>query len=368
MAKHVEDLLTAYVHGELHGVDLERVEHHLRDCRECRAELQNIRSVCQALGSAKVLHSKEELWSRVDAQLAPTRQRPFVRYALVAAAGVALLAFWTSTRPAEQPTVPVATGPSLELLHVNGAVTVASRPVAEGSFVRQGEALCTGPSAKTRLAVADVGEIELSPDSELQLVASSSKEHRMRLTKGELSALVVAPPRFLVIETPAGEAVDLGCAYTLKIDEQGNTVLNVTSGWVALEREGPDGMVPSGWTCTTRKKEGVGTPVCGNAPTAVAAAFKRFDLDRSGPALSNCLRVARKDDALSVWHLLTRTQASDRRLVYEALAKLSPPPVDAPKQDVLALESKAMDAWRESIMWGSGAGVESLPFDLGIFR
>ncbi|MEZ0325749.1 MAG: zf-HC2 domain-containing protein [Fimbriimonas sp.] len=368
MRRHVDDLLTAYAHGELHGPDLERVEEHLKDCRECRQELANIRSVCQALGSAKTLRTKDELWSQINNQLAPKRQRPILRFALAAVAVVLVAGVWVSLKPNQTDPVQASNGPAFELLNVQGPVTVATKPVQQGSLVRQGESLCTGPAAKTRIAVGDVGEIELSQGSELQLVSCDSKQHRMRLTKGELSAMVVAPPRFLVIETPAGEAVDLGCAYTLKIDDQGNTILHVTSGWVSLEREGPDGLVPAGWSCVTRKEQGVGTPVCGKAPTPVRAAFKRFDLERDGPALSFCLKVARKEDALSLWHLLARTNGSDRELVWQRLAKLSPPPKEAPKQAVLSLDSKAMDAWRESIMWTNTGAADALPFNLGSLR
>ncbi len=368
MSKHVEDLLTAYVHGELHGADLERVEHHLRDCRECRQELDNIRSVCSALGSVKSLQSRDALWSQVNGQLNRRRKRPIGRFALAAAAAIGAVAFWFGTQPLSQPTALVAAGPGFELFDVQGSVTVGSKAVTEGSRVRQGQAVCTGPDAKTKVAVADIGNIELSPNSELSLVASSAKEHRLRLTKGQISAKVVAPPRLLIIETAAGEAVDLGCAYTLKIDAQGDTVLKVTAGWVALEREGADGLVPSGWSCITRKKQGVGTPVCGSAPAAVRAALTRFDLHANGPALSDCLKVCRKEDALSLWHLLSRTLASDRELVWQALAKLSAPPADARKEDVLKLQPRALTAWRQSIMDSNGHSFLGLPFSLDIFR
>ena len=48
-------------------------------------------------------------------------------------------------------------------------------------------------------------------------------------------ARVVAPPRVLVVETPAADAVDLGCAYALEVEADGSTRLSVTSGQVALE-------------------------------------------------------------------------------------------------------------------------------------
>ena len=46
---HVSDQLVAFVHRELYGQELERVERHLRLCAPCRAELEAIRTVSYAL-------------------------------------------------------------------------------------------------------------------------------------------------------------------------------------------------------------------------------------------------------------------------------------------------------------------------------
>jgi anti-sigma factor RsiW len=43
MADHVYDWLGAYHDGELEGTRLQPVERHLADCRDCRAELEEIR-------------------------------------------------------------------------------------------------------------------------------------------------------------------------------------------------------------------------------------------------------------------------------------------------------------------------------------
>ncbi|PWH12100.1 MAG: hypothetical protein DDG60_14970 [Anaerolineae bacterium] len=43
MSKHVTPWLSAYHDGELHGVGLRRVEQHLAECPQCRAELEELR-------------------------------------------------------------------------------------------------------------------------------------------------------------------------------------------------------------------------------------------------------------------------------------------------------------------------------------
>ena len=60
----------------------------------------------------------------------------------------------------------------------------------------------------------------------------------MALDRGTIHARIWAPPKLFFVNTQAALAVDLGCAYTLQIDEQGAGLLRVTSGWVGLEREG----------------------------------------------------------------------------------------------------------------------------------
>ena len=72
--------------------------------------------------------------------------------------------------------------------------------------------------------------------------------------------MIWAPPRLFFVDTPAGVAADLGCAYTLEVDDHGDGLLHVTSGWVALQLKDRESMVPAGASCATRPGVGPGTP------------------------------------------------------------------------------------------------------------
>ena len=57
------------------------------------------------------------------------------------------------------------------------------------------------------------------------------------------------------------------------------------------------------------------------------------------------LGQARKRDALTLWHLLSRTDPKQRRLVYDRLRKLSPPPRDVAQEGILSLNRPMLDLW-----------------------
>src|SRR5262249_26007647 len=101
-----------------------------------------------------------------------------------------------------------------------------------------GEVLETDANSRARVQVADIGNVEIAPNSRIKLVNTKSTEHRLALEKGELKAKILAPPRLFIVDTPSAVAVDLVWEYTLEVDREGNGKLHVTMGFVALERGG----------------------------------------------------------------------------------------------------------------------------------
>jgi hypothetical protein len=56
-------------------------------------------------------------------------------------------------------------------------------------------------------------------------------------------------------------------------------------------------------------------------------------------------------DTLTLWHLLSRVEASDRVRVYERIAQFEPPPSGATRERILALDADALRRWREELAW-----------------
>jgi len=116
---------------------------------------------------------------------------------------------------------------------------------------------------------------------------------------------------------------------------------------VGFELDGRESLVPSGAVCTTRPGRGPGTPHFEDATPGFRAALEALDTDgrEDVKALDQVLREARRRDALSLWHLLTRLDRPSAARVYDRLAALASPPPSVSKARILAGDRQALDSW-----------------------
>jgi hypothetical protein len=188
----------------------------------------------------------------------------------------------------------------------------------------------------------------------MQLVAARATEHRLALARGKMKAYIWAPPKLFYVNTPSATAIDLGCQYTLEMDERGEGVLRVTTGWVAFEWRGVESFVPAGAACVTRPELGPGTPYFDDAAPMLQTALAQFDsapndVTTRATALEAVLAQTRTRDALTLWHLLTRTQGEARGRVYDRFAQLIPPPPSVTRAGVLNNDRTMIDAWWDQL-------------------
>ncbi len=232
--------------------------------------------------------------------------------------------------------------------------TLAGMPKVGNSFKSEklsvGEFLETDANSRARVQVADIGNVEIAPNSRVKLVRTNATEHRLALEKGELKAKILAPPRLFIVDTPSAVAVDLGCEYTLEVDKNGNGKLHVTGGFVALEKNGRESIVPAGAIALTKKGKGIGTPFADDSTAEFQAALYKFDFENGGnEALDTIIKEANLYDSLTLWHLLSRVPKTDRGKVFNALANLVEPPANVTVEGVLRLDKKMLDAWWKEV-------------------
>jgi FecR protein len=241
--------------------------------------------------------------------------------------------------------------------------TIAGTPVVgvapnavrtEDVKLRVGQWLVTDSVSRARVAVGNIGSVDVEPNTRVQLVEARGREHRMSLARGEIHARIWAPPKLFFVNTPSATAVDLGCEYTLQVDDSGAGVLRVSLGWVAFESDGRQALIPQGAMCATRPGVGPGTPRYADAPAGYADALNRLDFGSADDpgrqaALDLVISSARPRDGLTLWHLLTRGTAGERAQVYERLAALSPPPAGVTRDAVLSGDRAALDRWWNAI-------------------
>ncbi|HEV2802383.1 MAG TPA: FecR domain-containing protein [Pyrinomonadaceae bacterium] len=389
--QHFQDQLTAYAHGELTAEQAARVAVHLDACVRCRTEFEKITHGMRLLESLSTQAAPASLWDNIEAALAQesslevqteramphatgekgARRAP--RETDVRHAGPekdARRGWLGSFSPVRFNNWRTAFATSLVLLFVLGAggaswlylrstrtswevARLAGAPLIDADRIGStgrlgiGEWLETDADSRAQIKVADIGQVEIDPGTRVRLVETRLTEHRLELARGRMHATIFAPPRLFFVETPSAVAADLGCAYTLEVDDAGRSLLHVTSGWVAFETAERESIVPAGAACVTEPGRGPGTPFFEDASELFLASLAKFDFADGGPeALNIVISEARPRDTLTLWHLLARTAGDERLRVYERLAALAPPPAGVTREGIMLLDPAMLYEWK----------------------
>jgi len=218
--------------------------------------------------------------------------------------------------------------------------------------------LDTGAGEAT-VAVADIGTVTMEPGARVRLLDSRAGHHRMELTRGTMHATIWAPPNQFFVETPSTLAVDLGCAYTLTVDEDGGGLVTVLVGWVGFTTGDRESFIPAGFAAVTRPGFGPGTPYSERTSEAYRQALALLDFSPGAgttPALALVLDQSEERDEVTLWHLLTRVQGPDRDRVFDRLASFVPPPTGVTRDGIRAGDRRMLDAWWDAL----GLGTTSL--------
>jgi hypothetical protein len=385
--QHVTQQLTPYTHGELPAAEAARVAAHLGACARCRAEFEEIAHGIRLLESLQPQAAPASMWDNIEAALAQesfrenqtgkeNRTRRATRHASTEkparrdwfggdwlggdwlggglraerlavwrpalAASLALLfvlgASWFYLRSPRR---------SWEVARLAGAPSIDADRMDSTGRLGIGEWLETDADSRAQIKVADIGQVEIDPGTRIRLVETRPTEHRLELARGRMHANIYAPPRLFFVDTPSAVAADLGCAYTLEVDDAGRSILHVTAGWVAFETKKHESMVPAGAACVTQPGAGAGTPYFEDASKLLIDSLAKFDFAGGGnDALNAVIAEARPRDTLTLWHLLARVEGDARARVYERLAALAPPPTSITREGVMLLDPAMLYEWK----------------------
>jgi hypothetical protein len=272
---------------------------------------------------------------------------------ILIALGVTLF-FFLRPKPAPE------TGPAWEVANLQGAPQIGTKAIAPNQApakLHVGQTIVTNNDSRASLSQSDLGEIRIDPNSRVRLLQTDAYRKRIQLDVGTIHAAIWAPPGTFVVDTPSAVAIDLGCAYTLQVASDGSGTIRTTLGWVGFHFNGRDSFIPAGAMCSTRPELGPGIPHFEDATPAFREAIAQFDSNSEdsparSAALATILSEARAQDALSLWHLLSRTTGPERTQVYARFAALVPPPAGVTRSGILNLDQSMLDLWWNSLGLG----------------
>lgn len=356
--KHVFKKLSAYCNGELGPEESQRLQKHLLDCERCRKEHDEVKLGVSLAQHLPLVSAPAEMWDEIEALLEAGPRRPVfdpnVRpfpfalkgYRVAAAtAAVALIAtlglIWYFT---------YNPSPGWKVARITGTVTIDGDHIGDTGKLAVGETLETHGSSRAQIFVATIGEVDVDPNTRIRLVETKVTEHHLALEQGRMSARISAPPRLFFVDTPSAQAIDLGCEYTLDVDDSGRGLLHVTLGWVELVGDSRDVYVPRYGMCQTRVGFGPGTPYFEDASETFVRLLERFDFEGSAEdAFNALLGEARPRDTFTLWHLLTRVDRDHRVRVLNRMIELVGLPNGITREGTLELDQKMLDAWKDEM-------------------
>jgi hypothetical protein len=342
IGRHPSRWIPAYCDGQLPAGKARAVAAHLERCERCRREYDEVRFAASVLRELPPVTAPEDVWRSIERGLgrdeasASSRWPP--RWQVVAVGAlIVLLIGGLAYREAQ-------------LRRSSWEVTMVTAGASRTTRQPEGTWIQTSASTRAHVAVGAIGAVDVGPDTRLRLGHMDLSQCRLALGRGSISARVSAPPRLFVVDTPASTLVDLGCAYHVKVDEEGTGLLTVTEGWTSLEWHGRESLVPAGASCPIRRGDGPGIPAFDDGSPGLKAALATIDSGDES-SLDVALSEARVRDTLSLWHVLTRTQAANRQRVLDRLQALVPMPDGVTRDQILRLDPNALRKWREEMAW-----------------
>ena len=363
-SRHVTKDISAYCHGELSNEESKQFAEHIISCTKCRTKFEEIKLGIKLAEQLPQLTAPDHLWSELEpllanpqiTQISRVRNGGWSWQMKVAAAAVVVLissfgSWWLYNRRSKPA---VGNGkPYWQVTTLDGKPTIGKEGIANSGKLAVGEWLETDGNSKAQIAVGSIGNVDIDENTRVRLLETEPTEHRLELARGKMSARIWAPPRLFFVDTPSAVAADLGCAYTLEVDDQGASKLRVTSGWVALELKDRESIVPAEASCDTQPGIGPGTPYFEDSSATFRASLKKVDFNPDAAArsvaLTSMLDDARPKDTLTLWHLLTRVDGNDRARVYDKMAALDPPPAGVTREGVLQLNQAMLESWRDEL-------------------
>ncbi len=287
---------------------------------------------------------------RRESAIALRGARLWFQFAAVAASALVVFSLWMGLRVHSES---LATGSEWGVEQVAGAPRVGTKTISGGrekGTLRIGQTLETDQQSRASISVSDVGQVDIDPETRLRLRESRTSRTRLELERGTIHAMIWAPPGEFLVDTPSALAVDLGCAYTLQVDDSGAGLLRTRMGWVGFRLNGRDAFIPAGAVGETRPGIGPGTPYFEDAPGELREALREFDFAKLSDSertakLAIVLARARKADALTLWHLLSRASVADRGKVFDTLNTSVLAPSGVTREGIEQGEQRMLDAW-----------------------
>jgi hypothetical protein len=245
-------------------------------------------------------------------------------------------------------------GPEWRVVARAGVPSISGVAMNGVGSLSAGGVVQTDEHSTAEIQAGRVGRIEVQPGSRVRLLSTTAGQHRLAVDRGRIAARLWSPPFTFGFSTPAADAFDVGCAFTMDVDERGAATVRVTSGWVEFESTNGQQLIPQGTLAVAEPGRGVGTAHYDEATAAFKRALHAFDFDELSPsdrrvALDTLFADARMGDVYTLLQLAQRLTPAERGALYDRVSRLRPPPREVTRSRIVTGDGATLDVWRHSL-------------------
>jgi len=161
-----------------------------------------------------------------------------------------------------------------------------------------------------------------------------------------------APPGVFAFRTPSGTVRDLGCIFNLTVEADGTSRVRVDTGWVQMDNDFGESLVPAGAESVMRRMARPGVPIYVDTSSVFAAAIR--EAQDGGDAaerreLDTILHTARRRDVLTLLMLANASPVEIKRMLLGRAAQLWPPPPGVSVNAIVAGDRDQLWRWHGSL-------------------
>ncbi len=370
--KEFKILIDDFIEGALPSGQLAQFEEHMKECSSCSKEYAETANLLEMVNILpKDVTPRHDLWSNIESRISDGRGRIFsfrslssgdlspagrdidrknkyLKYAAVSLiAAMILVALLPSIfLDKDTPILNKVNIPYWKVTTLQGTSVSGANIMKGVDSLKPGEWLETKDSSRAVLDVPGLGKVTIEPNTKIQFVKSDTGEHRISLEYGTIKADINSKPRTFFVDSRSATAVDLGCSYTYTVQQNGDGVLYVKEGTVALESHGRESIVPAGKFCLAKTDIGPGTPFRENTSAALKEALLKYDFEKGGEKeVETILKNSKKADVVTLMNLLPRVDDSHKTRVYMVITNFAPPPKNIAGDSIPKINSKELNEW-----------------------
>ena len=208
----------------------------------------------------------------------------------------------------------------------------------------------TDAISRIEIHLPDAGTISLEPNSKIQRLPAN----KIQLISGILSANKNGASKLLTLVVPGAEIKDyfLGGQFSLAVNEDNITTLNVYDGWTTIVKNDLETLLLPNHTCRIIPDSGVGLPYLNTSTGIFVEAINNycFTNPNNEEALISVLTKAELNNSVTLWNLMKRVTRKQRDMViYTMFGLLGDPPFGVTDEGLRTLNSEMMTKLIEEI-------------------